>query len=150
MSNARPDQPRRIVVGVDGSECSKTALRWAIGQATLTGDTVEAVHAWRGQSGSETAHGGPIGESDSVAGERAAATEIGAMIAAVTAEHDHPVDVVVRIEPGLTVQVLLAASIDAQLLVVGSRGHNPFSGMLLGSVSQHCVQHAACSVVVAR
>ena len=51
---------------------------------------------------------------------------------------------------GIPAQVLLDASDGADLLVVGSRGHGGFTGALLGSVSQHCVHHAHCPVVVIR
>jgi nucleotide-binding universal stress UspA family protein len=46
--------------------------------------------------------------------------------------------------------VLLSRSVDADLLVLGARGHGGFSGLLAGSVSEQCVRHAACSVVVVR
>jgi nucleotide-binding universal stress UspA family protein len=51
---------------------------------------------------------------------------------------------------GNAAQVLLDASDGADLLVVGSRGHGGFTEALLGSVSQHCVHHAHCPVVVIR
>ena len=51
---------------------------------------------------------------------------------------------------GQPAPVLLDAASDADLLVVGSRGHGRFSGMLMGSVSTHCVAHASCPVVVVR
>lgn len=59
-----------------------------------------------------------------------------------------PVPVLTRVLHGHPAQVLLDAAGGTQLLVVGSRGHGAFAGMLLGSVSQHCVQHASCPVVV--
>jgi nucleotide-binding universal stress UspA family protein len=51
---------------------------------------------------------------------------------------------------GFPAQVLLNASVGADLLVLGSRGHGGFSGALLGSVGQHCVRHARCPVVIIR
>jgi nucleotide-binding universal stress UspA family protein len=51
---------------------------------------------------------------------------------------------------GNPAQVLLDASAGADLLVVGSRGHGGFASALLGSVSQHCVHHADCPVVIIR
>jgi hypothetical protein len=59
-----------------------------------------------------------------------------------------PVQILTRVLHGHPAHVLLDAASGAQLLVVGSRGHGAFAGMLLGSVSQHCVQHASCPVVV--
>ncbi|MDN6201998.1 MAG: universal stress protein, partial [Micrococcaceae bacterium] len=56
--------------------------------------------------------------------------------------------VIQRIEHGPPAEVLVAASGSAQLLVLGTRGHGAFAGMLLGSVSQHCVAHSKCPFVV--
>jgi nucleotide-binding universal stress UspA family protein len=55
-----------------------------------------------------------------------------------------------RIVEGHPAEALVEASRHADLLVVGSRGHGAFSGMLLGSVSQHCATHAASPVVIYR
>lgn len=48
---------------------------------------------------------------------------------------------------GVPAKMLIDASEDEDLIVVGTRGHGGFSGMLLGSVSQHLTAHAACTVV---
>ena len=61
-----------------------------------------------------------------------------------------PVDVHTSVEQGNPAEVLIKRSKEADLLVVGSRGHGGFSGMLLGSVSHHLVAHAECPVVVVR
>jgi nucleotide-binding universal stress UspA family protein len=69
-------------------------------------------------------------------------------IAEVAAQLERPVTVLARVVEGHPTQVLLDAATGAELLVVGSRGHSTFAGLLLGSVSQHCVQHTPCPVVV--
>jgi len=65
-------------------------------------------------------------------------------------EREPLVDVRTAIEEGNPAEVLIERSKEADLMVVGSRGHGGFSGMLLGSVSQHLVAHASCPVVVVR
>ena len=63
----------------------------------------------------------------------------------------HPsVEIHTSVTEGYTAQILVEASAGADLLVVGSRGHGEFAGMLLGSVSEHCVAHAHCPVLVFR
>ena len=63
----------------------------------------------------------------------------------------HPsVEIHTSVTEGYTAQILVEASVGADLLVVGSRGHGEFAGMLLGSVSEHCVTHAHCPVLVFR
>ena len=69
-------------------------------------------------------------------------------VADVVGTQDKPVEVRPTVAEGPAAQVLLAAAAGAELLVVGSRGHGGFAGMLLGSVSQHCAHHAPCPVVV--
>jgi nucleotide-binding universal stress UspA family protein len=69
-------------------------------------------------------------------------------VAQAQSEDDHPVLVSTRVMEGPAAQVLLDAGRGAELMVLGSRGHGAFAGMLLGSVSQHCVQHATCPTVV--
>jgi len=133
----------RIVVGVDGSPSSIHALEWAIRQAGLTGAVVDAVHAWQYPS----SYGWAIADDTDYRG--LAADELDKAI--VEARH---VNEAVEIRPQVVeqnaAQALLDASKGADLLVVGSRGHGGFAGTLLGSVSQHCVSHAGCPVLVLR
>jgi nucleotide-binding universal stress UspA family protein len=136
---------RRIVVGVDGSPTSRQALRWAVGQAALTGATVEAVHALEIPVTDGWAPMFDLVEHLSKAAEH--------MLAGAVAEtaRAHPTVVVrARVIEGHPATVLLSAAEGADLLVLGSRGHGGFVGALLGSVSQHCAHHATCPVVIIR
>ena len=142
---ADPSRPvHRIVVGVDGSASSKAALAWAIGQAQLTGAVVEAVTAW--EFPNSYGYPAPILNVDFA--ELATETVTHA-IAEVTAGAD-TAEVWYRVVEGNPARVLLDESADADLLVVGSRGHGGFVEALLGSTGQHCVHHATCPVVVIR
>lgn len=143
MSDSHDAGERRIVVGVDGSAPSKAALAWAVRQAALTGAVVEAVIAWE----QPDAYG--LGPSLGADLKNVAAAVAADAIAEVTGPGG-PVKIRSKVEKGHAARVLIDASAGADLLVVGSRGHGGFVGALLGSVSQHCTQHAACPVVVIR
>jgi nucleotide-binding universal stress UspA family protein len=146
MAGIRHDP--RIVVGVDGSESSKHALRWAIRQSELTGAPVDAVNAWEIPPYIGLApivETGAEGEALCKACEQVLADTL-AEVAGV----DCPATVHTRVVQGHPAFTLLRASEDADLLVLGCRGHGGFLGTLLGSVSQYCVQHATCPVVVVR
>jgi len=139
------EREHRIVVGVDGSASSKTALAWAIRQARLTGAVVEAVIAW------ELAldYGYPVPVMTDAKFEKISAQVLADAIAEV-ADPEEPVTIRLLVVEGNAARVLLDASVGADLLVVGSRGHGGFVEALLGSVGQHCVHHATCPVVVIR
>ncbi|GAA3359382.1 MULTISPECIES: universal stress protein [Saccharopolyspora] len=129
----------RIVTGVDGSASSRAALRWALWHADLAGGAITALMAWDLS---------PIyGWAPDDAGHRTART-LQDVVHEVAGESRVPVERVVV--QGGPAKALIDAAADADLLVVGSRGHGGFTGALLGSVGQHCVQHAACPVVVVR
>jgi nucleotide-binding universal stress UspA family protein len=147
--NVQNSQGRRIVVGVDGSSHSKSALRWAITQARLSGATVEAVTAWQDPGMVGYAFGG-VPTMYSAVESIATITEkvLAETIAEVLGEQDRAVEVRTRVVHGRPAPTLLEAAIGAEMMVLGSRGHGAFAGMLLGSVSQHCVQHAPCPVLV--
>jgi nucleotide-binding universal stress UspA family protein len=139
----------RIVVGVDGSPSAQEALRWAARQAGLTGATVEAVIAWH----FPLLVGGyawpPVGVLETTDFAKLAGQVLSDAVGrALRPAVPVPVTEVVR--QGDAAQVLLDAAAGAELLVVGSRGHGGFAEALLGSVSQHCVHHATCPVVVIR
>ena len=142
----QPD--RRIVVGVDGSPCSEKALRWAIAQARLTGAQVQAIASWQ----DPVAAGYSLGLMPALDGDAdwAVITEkyLRESVARAVDQLQPEVEILTRVVQGHPAQVLLDAAALAELLVVGSRGHGTVAGMLLGSVSQHCVQHAPCPVVV--
>jgi nucleotide-binding universal stress UspA family protein len=136
---------RKIIVGVDGSTVSQRALDWALGQAEATGATVTAVQAWQVPATYSTVTmvlPGSMFEKDAKAAlagtvEAAAAVHPGVEVEQFAVE-GHPA------------KTLINWSEHADLLVVGNRGRGGFVGSLLGSVSQYCVQHASCPVVVIR
>jgi nucleotide-binding universal stress UspA family protein len=139
----------RIVAGVDGSDSSLSALRWAIRQAGLTGATVQAVAAWH----YPVAPGGygwpPVGAEQSYDFREIAEKTLADAISNVL-DPGNDIHVHAQVIEGNAAQVLIDASAGADLLVVGSRGHGGFAEALLGSVSQHCVHHAPCPVVIIR
>ncbi|MEU2398134.1 universal stress protein [Streptomyces pseudogriseolus] len=135
------DDQDRIVVGVDGSPSSRQALRWAARQAALTGGTVPALTSSLGWL--------PPSSGDEEALEARAREDLTPCVEETLGAHPSA-DVRTKVRYGTPASVLLRAARDASLLVVGSRGLGGFAGLLLGSVAQHCVQHAACPVVVVR
>ena len=149
-SGVRHDSPQKpapppVVVGVDGSEESKDALRWAVDYAELAGARVRAVIAWRWPLAPAVA----LPFADVLDPEAEALNTLNTAIA--EALGDRP-SASVRAEAcyGAAVPVLVEQSARASLLVVGSRGRGEFAGLLLGSTSEHCLRHAPCPVAVIR
>jgi nucleotide-binding universal stress UspA family protein len=136
------DANGRIVVGVDGSEASIDAVRWAAGQASLTSSELEVLTSWHFPN--------QFAEwvADEIDWDARARALLDDTLAAVHIKKDMHVTRSAR--PGHPAKVLTDASKTADLLVVGSRGHDGFAGMLLGSVSTHVAAHAHCPVVVVR
>ena len=158
-TNAREKSSRvpAVVVGVDGSAGAKDALRWALREARLRNSPVRAVHAWTfGYIGGSVEGypywGGSLGSYTSFGVElsdlhRAAEDLLERALADVGDETDG-VEIERQVVQGAAAEVLVDAAAPGDLLVVGSRGHGGFAGLLLGSVSQQCVHHARCPVVV--
>lgn len=143
------EEQSRVVVGIDGSEGSLVALRWAAEAARLRGVPLHVLFAW-GDLGARLARTTRGHQEPTEADEREAAV---ALIEEAVAEAlgDEPgVEIVPLAEPGGATPALVEASASADLLVVGSRGRGGFAGLLLGSVSQQCIHHAHCPVAVVR
>ena len=148
----------RIVVGVDGSQASKDALSWGLAEARLRGDTVIAIHAWTPPYPAATltyptsaaVPGGIVApvEEGTAEAMRKGAEELLARTVSEAAADD--VTIEQRLVEGPAASALIEAAKDAELLVVGSRGHGGFTGLLLGSVSQQVANHAPCPVVIIR
>jgi nucleotide-binding universal stress UspA family protein len=145
MSNSGQAPGHHIVVGLDGSDSSMQALTWALRQAQLTGASVEVVAAWHIPV--SWGWGVPITPAASPQPDTEKMLED-----ALQPVRQHYPDIAIgsRVKEGHPAEVLVDASRGADLLVVGSRGHGEFAGMLLGSVSEHCVTNAHCPVVVIR
>ena len=139
----------QIVVGVDGSESSQAALRWAVDQAKPIRARVDAVIAWEVPP-AWTGLAPPMDEAPAELAARAREALDRAVDDALGPGPGRPVDLRRVAGRGHPATVLLEAAVGADLLVVGNRGHGGFSQALLGSVGQHCVQHAPCPVVVVR
>jgi nucleotide-binding universal stress UspA family protein len=135
--------PARVVVGVDGSDPSQRALRWAAFIARSLDASLEAVIAWSWGSGVGYA---PYPSSWNPANDAQAIIDQ-TLDATFGAQH-HPADLKVTVLEGYAPRLLLDVSADADMLVVGSRGHGGFAGMLLGSVSAACAEHAECPLLV--
>jgi nucleotide-binding universal stress UspA family protein len=130
-----------IVVGIDGSESSIAALRSAQQMAEALHRPVKAVAAWQWPYMYDTA--GAIGWNP----DRDARASAEGAIATVYGEPDAiPLEIV----NGPAAPALIEASRAASMLVVGSRGRGGFAGLLLGSVSAACAEHAHCPVLVVR
>jgi nucleotide-binding universal stress UspA family protein len=135
----------RIVAGIDGSPSSLDALGWAARQAALTGCRLQVVMAWDWPPSG----GWSVPVPDEYHPEADVQRDLEAAIASVRREHPGlPVESLVV--EGHPAPILVETSRGADLLVVGSRGHGAFVGMLLGSVSEYCVTKAHCPVVVHR
>lgn len=138
-----------IVVGVDSSEGAKAALRFALGEAKLRQATLRAVHSWQygyiGGLGVESYV--PMVGADLSELRRTAELALEATLHEVVPDADGVV-IERRVIEGSPTAVLVDASRQADLLVVGSRGRGGFAGLLLGSVSRQCAHHAACPVVI--
>jgi nucleotide-binding universal stress UspA family protein len=135
----------RIVVGIDGSDTSRHALRWAIDEARAHDASLQVVHAWHVPYGG----GSPFAyvAVDPTLIEDAARKVLDAAIDAEdTSGLRQPVERTL-VQSGAASAVLDAAK-DADLVVVGSRGLGGFSGLLLGSVSQQVAHHATAPVVI--
>ncbi|MFD7906929.1 universal stress protein [Kitasatospora sp. NPDC059722] len=142
--NANDSVPR-VVVGVDGSQPSRAALRWAVRHAELIGGVVDAVGAW--EPPSHFGWSAPVVDTsfDRDLAERRFHDELDEVLGV-----DVPVQIRRTMVMGDPSDVLLDAARGAELLVVGSHGHSGFTRALLGSVSTRCAQHAACPVVIIR
>jgi nucleotide-binding universal stress UspA family protein len=135
----------RIVVGLDGSNASQVALRWACSAAQAHGATLEVVHAWHPPY--STAYTLAIPPVDAEAIEHAGQELLDRSLDGVDLRGARP-PVEKVLVMGSAAQALLDAAKGADLVVVGTRGVGGFTGLLLGSVSHQIAHHAPCPVVI--
>jgi nucleotide-binding universal stress UspA family protein len=138
---------RRIVVGVDGSEGSKRALEWAAREARLRGAPLEIVLVWL-PSVLYAASGWSVADTEMLEGLLESARERLERTCESVAPALDGLEVERRVVEGPTARTLMDAAVGADLLVVGTRGHGGFAGLLLGSVSAQCAHHSPCPVVI--
>ena len=134
-----------IVVGVDGSRGSLDAVRLAIDEARIRDAEAEAVGAWHLPSCAYGADWSVPVELDSFRETAQSALEQSLVDVGGA---DSGVTVTAVLAEGQAAEVLCREARGADLSVVGSRGLGGFAGLLLGSVSQRCTQHASCPVLV--
>ena len=139
---------KTIVVGVDGSEHSVNALRWAVDEARLRNAKLVAVHAWSLPHVSTTQEAMHLLDVDFEPFREGARKLLEVTVEEAVPEAE--VEIAQIVCEGPPAAALIAAAEDAELLVVGSRGLDGFKGLLLGSVSQQVAHHAPCPVVVVR
>lgn len=137
---------RFVLVGVDGSPESRTALRWAAHFAQDLGCAVEAMMVWQAPMAFEFNMTTVIRDWDPQQDCEKGLTEI---VDDVFGEH-RPPRLRLSVVSGAPARRLVDRAATAAMLVVGSRGHGAFTSVALGSVSQRCVEHAKCPVVVVK
>ena len=137
---------RRIVVGVDGSAGSRAALSWAVAEATLRDAEVEAVLAFDFELAWIDV--GSDAQTRFIEGTTKRAREELHRVLAEALPEPRTVTVHPLVVEGAPAKVLTEIARNAELLVVGSRGRGGFAGLLLGSVSQRCIERSPCPVVV--
>lgn len=140
-----------IAVGVDGSAESRKALQWACAEAQAHEAEVLAVSTW---TPPPVPIDPPFGSFPWGAGTATdSVTEVGKMLTQIVEEVGAAfpgLTIRQHVEAGNAASELIQLSDQADLIVVGARGHGGFTGMLLGSVSQHVLAHSRCTVAVVR
>jgi nucleotide-binding universal stress UspA family protein len=131
-----------IVVGIDGSRHSEAALRWALTEAEARQGEVTAVFAWQVPFLSFP------GAFDKGELEQAAKNFLIETVSAVAPSPPVPLQPLVA--EGDPAEALVVASMDADQLVIGTRGRSPFMGAVLGAVSLRCASAARCPVTLVR
>ncbi|MET0932763.1 MAG: universal stress protein [Mycetocola sp.] len=133
----------RIVVGIDGSESSVKALREARRLADALGAPLEAVAVWQQSHSMWDYYQSETGWTPEKEVEKLLRDAAKAAFGT-----DHPARFRMSILQGVAAKALIRHSAGAEMLVLGSRGHGGFTGLLLGSVSSACVAHATCPVLI--
>ena len=136
----------RIVVGADGSPGGTAALGWAAEEAGRRHAELVVVTAWQPPMVLDP-YAGPAMVGAATDFETLAREHAEASLAQVGLRTDSP-GVSLHVVCDAAAPALLDAANGADLLVVGSRGHGGFAGLVLGSVSSKCVSHSACPVVI--
>jgi nucleotide-binding universal stress UspA family protein len=140
----------KIVVGIDGSDASKAALRWAVEDARARGAEVVALHAYEVVVAvTDAVPTAPVDLFALTAETHDDAQQFVTKVVDEVVGKSVSVDVAPIAVEDTPAKALLDAARDADLLVVGSHGHG-LSSLFLGSVSLECAQHAACPVVIFR
>lgn len=134
----------KIVVGVDGSENSLRALRWALAEARLRSATVEVAHGWHFPYIADPSGMAPYPPD---AFRDSAELVVREALAACADEADG-VQVTTSVVQTTGAHFLIEASREAALVVIGRRGHGGFLSLVMGSVAQQVTAHAHCPVVV--
>jgi nucleotide-binding universal stress UspA family protein len=137
-----------IVVGVDGSDQSRHALEWAIAEAALHAAPLQvvAVHQVAVDAWGLAPMRLPTDAKEREQVQAAAEQMVDKAVAQAGAKR--PPSVQVKTVSGIPAEVLVNASRDADLLVLGPRGAGGFGRLLLGSVTSQVVHHAECPVTI--
>ncbi len=135
----------RIVVGVDGSEHSKRALRWAAYVAGLTpGTRVEALMVWEPPASFGFQWKYLVPNWDPMIDMQKSLRQVIDDVFGA----DAPPHLTLHTVEGHPAAQLLKAGMDAEMLIVGSRGHGTLASLVLGAVSERCIRHSRCPVLV--
>jgi len=137
---------KTIVVGVDGSPGSRRALTWAAAEAAEHGADLVVVNVWEHTL---LPPAGSVSVSEHYVPDpsQRTAEDLLGVIKEELGE-DPPVRVQPHVKQGRPAKVLIDESANADMLVVGNRGHGGFAGLVIGSVSQHVAAYAKCPVTV--
>lgn len=144
----KPIEHRRLAVAVDGSEPGRRALDWAFDEASRRGWKIRVVHAWDVHVVGFDVDDSTYPEGGILDEVKDAETRLSSEVLAGHRAQYPDVEVEVHVDRGNADRVVLEASGDCDLLVVGSKGHGGVASMLLGSVSHRVLHHADCSVAV--
>lgn len=139
-----------IVVGVDGSNCAREALKLAAHEAAFRKARLRVVCAWEIPPAIYGGGFAPVLDQATLDGFRVGADGVVEEALAQAKELEPAVECQSRVAQGQPADVLLHEANDADLIVVGNRGHGGFASLMLGSVSHQVVQHAPCPVTVVR